>query len=777
MSLSLGTARRTAGRNSIWWGLGTIMLSWLVTACALLTPLPGKSSLEERLAAMPTGGLPLRGRVIIHWDEHQIPFIEAEHDADAAFALGLVHAHLRLGQMEIFRRISQGRIAEMGGPLAADIDHGLRILNFGRAAAKIAASLPPETRAWLDGYVRGINHYQRHVAKLPLEYAVLGLEREAWTVGDVLTTGRLAGTDVNWLVWANLLKLRRRDDWPEIWARLVESGSASVPSFEGTRDSGLLDDLFAGLSRSGSNSLAVAPRRSKSGGAIMANDPHLGIQLPNIWLLAGIKSPSYHVVGVMFAGLPIFAIGRNPWISWGGTNMRAASSELYDVSRLPPGEITERRETIGVRWWFDRDITVRETKWGPVLSDAPLLKGMGAPAFALKWTGHQASDEITAMLNVSRARNFKEFRDAFRSFAVPGENMLYADHDGNIGQVMAVRLPDRNGPPPGDIILDALTREAIWETMRTVEDLPFSLNPERGFLVSANNRPAETETPIGYFFSPDDRVERMARLLEATGKVGLKEIEQIQQDVYMPSSVTLRDVLVRRLDLSGIAAAATGRQREVIDLLESWDGHYRAGSRGALAFELFRNAFTSTFYEFTFGGQDWAAFAGISRIKSLMLEDLERAEPEKLDHALRRALQAAADRLDDFADWGDMHRLGLAHPLRLLPLIGGRYRFTDLPIGGSSDTLMKTAHGPTDRRHFTRYGSNARHVSDLSDMDSNYFVLLGGQDGWFNSTTFLDQLPLWLEGKYIWLPLRMDTVRARFAHKTELAPDHGERPG
>ena len=109
-----------------------------------------------------------------------------------------------------------------------------------------------------------------------------------------------------------------------------------------------------------------------------------------------------------------------------------------------------------------------------------------------------------------------------------------------------------------------------------------------------------------------------------------------------------------------------------------------------------------------------------------------------------------------------MHRLMLRHPLAFLPVIGGRFAFADLPSAGSSETLMKTAHGLTSERHRVRYGSNSRHISDMTDPDRNLFVLLGGQDGWLNSATFLDQVPLWREGRYIELPLRPETVRARF---------------
>ncbi len=123
----------------------------------------------------------------------------------------------------------------------------------------------------------------------------------------------------------------------------------------------------------------------------------------------------------------------------------------------------------------------------------------------------------------------------------------------------------------------------------------------------------------------------------------------------------------------------------------------------------------------------------------------------------------------EFADWGDMHRLRLAHPHALVPLIGERYRFDETPVGSSTDSLMKTAHGSTAERHFVRYGSNARHISDLSDLDANWFALLGGQDGWFNSANFADQFALSQAGEYVQLPLRPDSVRRRFPHTMHLS--------
>ena len=744
---------------------GMTILASLLSACSVLAPLPGETTSEERLSAIPVGGLMLEGAVTIHWDEHQVPFIEAERDADLPVAIGLVHAHLRLGQMELLRRISQGRIAEMGGPLATDIDEGLRILNFGAAADEIEAALPPESRAWLEAYVRGVNHYQQNVKRLPQEYRVLGLKREPWTVRDVLTFGRLSGTDVNWLVYRGLLNLRDREDWPELWARLVKEGTSSVPSFDGAAGQSAFNELLAGVSKSGSNSLAVAPSRTSTGAAIMANDPHLGITVPNIWLIMGVHSPSYHVVGLSVPGLPIFAIGRNPHIAWGGTNMRAASSDLVDLSTVPAGDITTRQEKIKVRWWFDRNVPVRETRWGPVLSDAPLLKREDGPHFALRWAGHQVSDEVGAMMKVSRATNFQEFRQAFKTFAVSGQNMLYADVDGNIGQVAAAKLPSRANGVPADVLVTPAQSDAAWSKMADVSSLPVTINPADGFLLSANNRPAPADVPLGYFFSPDDRMIRMREILTEKDRVDIADIKALQRDVYMTSSVELRDAL---LQLLGTLNPTEPGQQEIVKLMTGWDGHYRAESRGALAFELFYAAFKKRFAVSVMGERDADTYAGVGRIKTLLIADLKRVDADAVIAAARPALASAAENIAGFANWGDMHRLAISHPMGFLPVIGSRYRFADYPIGGSSHSIMKTAHATTDELHNTRFGSNARHISDMSDIDKNYFVLLGGQDGWFKSANFLDQVPYWLSGNYVQVPMRLDVVRKTFARKTVL---------
>ena len=387
----------------------------LSAGCGFLRPLPKDVSLNQRLAAFPQKNLPLTGRVEILWNQNQIPFILAEKDEDLPFALGLVHAHLRLPQIETMRRISQGRLGEIMGPFVAKADHAIRIIDFPKAAGTIAKGLPPGTRGWLEGFLRGLNHYIEHVDDWPPELAMLGVKREPWSLEELLSVGRLACTDVNWLHWYGSLGVQKQPAWPKLWKRMKAVGLASHPSF--LPPDNLPMGLTAGSVKSGSNCLAVSGDRTKSGAAFLANDAHVGLTLPALWLLVGMKSPSVLQVGFTMPGMPVVMMGRNRHIAWGGTNMLSFSSSLYDLSRLKNPKLTSRKETLRLRWWFDREITVRGSELGPVVSDAPFFEDMNLPPLALKWRGHTPSDETSAFLKINRAENWAQFRAAFASYA------------------------------------------------------------------------------------------------------------------------------------------------------------------------------------------------------------------------------------------------------------------------------------------------------------------------------------------------------------------------
>ncbi|MFW5832632.1 MAG: penicillin acylase family protein [Pseudomonadota bacterium] len=715
-----------------------LAMAFLLSACSAIHA--AQQSNGGRLNAFPTYGWPTEHPVTVRWNDHQVPFVEAASDTDLAFALGVVHHHRRAGQMRTLKQISQGRLAEMAGPPVRGIDEALRILDFGYAAPAVVRAWPDETRSFVRAFVDGLNWHQTNAAPPP-ELSLLGLEPEPWTAEDLVTIGRLAGTDVNWLAFFSALRSRLEPDWPETWQRIKLAGlGPDDAELEGATDVETLAELLAATSKQGSNSLALAPFRSASGAPLLANDPHLGLNLPNLWLLAGAKSPSYHVVGMMIPGLPFFGLGRSPDIAWGGTNARALSSDLVNVAGN--GDIVEETVTIDTRWWFDRTMTRRRSPEGPILSDSRFVRARPGEALALRWVGHEPTDEITAFLRAARATNVREFREAFAGYGVSAQNMLVADREGGIAMLMAAKLPKRGPRPPDDFVLQEASN---WQGFDTALTMGWVENPAEGFIASANDRPDYIGRPAGYFFSPKDRVNRMAHLVEQHGTLAVDDLFALQTDVVSEPAAAMAAGLVARADDLHLL-------HPLLDDLRGWDGAYTIESRAPVVFEtllyhLARALYANGDGEVSRERQSW------SNLQLFLLADLDARLPQERLDLLQKAVTAAAPDAEPYKAWGDMHRVRVGHLLGNVPVIGGFFRIADLPSAGSRETLMKRSHNLVNGRHRATFGAQSRHVSDLADPDANWFVLFGGQDGWLGSAQFADQIELWREGRYLQLPL------------------------
>jgi penicillin amidase len=738
------------------------VLTLALCACAALPP--RSVTTAERIAAFPTAGLPLEQAVTVRWNRYGVPWIEARTDRDLAFTLGLIHAHLRLGQMALAKRIVQGRLSESAGPSTHDIDRLLRTIDFDYASAGSESRMSPDTHAWMQAFVEGLNWYQQHAARRPPEYGLLGLRDEPWTIADLLAIGRLAGTDVNWLADAQLLQARLKPGWPQVWQRALAAGTDSPMSFGSNEAASLLSSLLARSGHSGSDALAVAPGHSKSGAALLASDPHLGLTLPNFWILVGLKSPGYHAVGLMPPGLPIIGLGRNDDVAWSGTNMHAAASDLYDVSG-EPAALASRQERLRTRLWFDSEVTVRRAPAGPIVSDTSFFPARPGETIALHWTGHEPSDEIGAFLGAMRAKTAGEFRAALAGYSVGGENMLCATRTGDICQVMAVHLPIREPGLPADLVRRVDDPAARWRGEAGALDLPWALNPPAGLLASANNRPTLTAFPVGYFFQTAERIERLRALLSAKEKLSLDDLDALVQDTLSISALELKTALAAEIRKAGVA----GAQPEFIRTLESWDGRYDAAQPGPVAFEMLLYEVAQRLY----AGED----GKVPSVKSdwnylihYLRADLAARPEQERTTLIGAAMQAAARSAPRYPRWGDMHRMRVGHALADVPLIGGFFVLDDYGVGGSRNTIMKTAHGLVDGRHDASYGSQARQLCDMSDPDLNRFVLFGGEDGWLGSANFADQVELWRAGRTITMPLTAQAVAEQFPMVLRLVP-------
>jgi penicillin amidase len=730
----------------------------------------GTTSFSERLAAFPTTA-PIQSIGHIHWNEYAVPFIEAESDKDGFFLLGAIHAHLRLGQMELLKRLASGRLSEMVGPFANDLDHTIRILHLGKGSQKVIEKMDPETKDLLSAFVAGINWYQNELQQLPPEFELFQMEREQWGVEDVLLMTRLAGIDLSWMFYFGFLQIEEQSLRERLWQHFLEGNEIRAQQDQLTmslHDMGIesATQLFMQMSKTGSNAVVISGDRTKHGAALLASDPHLGTSVPNFWLLAGIRTPEFQVVGMMIPGVPFFALGRNEHIAWGGTNLRAISTHLY---RVEPQEISSRKERIRTRWWFDTMREVRESSLGPIISDAPFFPENSDP-IALYWVGHQGrSDEVTSFLRANRAQTFDEFLKSFESYGVSGQNMLYGDHEGNIGHLLAYHQPLlKDADRTMDLFKSA---ENIPSSFRSAPELPYRYNPNSGYIGSANDKSFDTEIPLSFSYADPSRALRMAELIEAQQVITRDHMKELQQDVHSLSSITLRDLLLSTLTSAEQKAFEEDyRVGKMYQAFSQWDGFFDTESTGALAFHLIISESIPEILQEFFPDEQERSMMLRGALWQKVLRQRVQSDVDKqtIARGITQALQNTHKQYARYGTWGAMHEHHIQHILGRLPIIGSRFRFEKFEAPGSSDTLYKSANTFSLEPHSVSYGAQARFIAELDEPDENYFVLLGGQDGWIRSENFLDQIPLWKAGEYMRLPLSAEGVRKSFRWTTEI---------
>jgi penicillin amidase len=703
----------------------------------------------ERLAMLPASA-PLSARLTIRWNDQHVPFIEAATERDAAVGLGIVHGHLRLGMLEVMRRAARGRISEVAGPIALELDRLLRLLDFPCASTASLAMLPPATRAFVDGFAEGIS---AAAATRPLapELDILGIEPEPWTAEDLFAVGRLCSADYSWRVWRTLNTLRQDEDWAKTWVDLVDTGmDDELPVGAETLERSLPDAFVRG-----SNAFAVDGSRTATGVPILSCDPHLPIVTPNIWLIAGFRTPDLTVWGLMIPGLPIFGVGRNRHGAWGGTNLHATSSELVDVE----GEAIETVTTaIPVRGGDTETVELRQHRLGPIISDAKPFN-MPSETVALHWLGHRASDEYTPFLGLMRAKDWDDFETAIDGYGLPGLNMLWADRSGTIGKMIAARIPRRPLETPPDIVISPEAAHEQWANLLSARDLPIVKNPPSGLVSSANEAPDTSPVTISLFFSPDTRVRRIAALVGDRHDLTADDVKAMQLDVFHEPA----HALARRIARVAAAARLGG---PVADAIAGWDGDYGEESAGALAFELVAKPLVEALEARSprkYANAHWRPFSRLQRLA-------DAASDEELAIVLQGALAEAAVPFREHGTWGAIHRIALAHPLSRLPWLKPRLPSLEFPTGGSNDTLMKAQHPFTQEVHRVTFGAEARFIADLSDEDATWAVLLGGQDGWPGSRSMFDQVGAWRRGDLIQLPMRRETLAIAFPRVVTISP-------
>ena len=720
-----------------------------------------RSSLPDRKDSVTIPGL--SSEVIVSRDKWGIPHIKADNEQDLFLATGFIQARERLWQMELIRRLAYGRLSEILGKPGERFDVRSRVLGIPLAIERDYQKLPVEMKELLSAYARGVNAYLGSLKwNWPPEFMILRFRPEPWRVEDTLAIKHvlameLAADLTSELPRMNIMKLTGHRG-----LEVLEPNIDFAPDPEVR-----LDLLFLGeLERpilAGSNNWVISGSLTESGQPLLANDPHLAISVPPIWMEIDLESPDYKVSGVTVPGVPLVIIGHNQYIAWGVTNSYLDVQDIYveqvnwdNESYFRKGEwkpFTFRKEIVKIRGEKEpRIMNIRWTEEGPMLN--PFLLNCEMP-ITLRWTIYEGDQTVYGLYLINRARNWTEFCQGVRLFENPSQNFVYADIAGNIGYYLSGKIPVRKKetavyPYPG------WWDDSLWTGYLAEEDKPNQFNPPAGFIVTANSDlyPEGYQHYLGYDWLSSDRKERIKELIAARPKHSLESLMAIQNDVYSRRAERVKKVL-NQIRLSDPAAEQARK------ILVQWDGEVRGGLAPAI-FEVFWEklqelTFSDDFRAYYEQIADYFRFkeAGLERIlgqpDSRWFDNRETEKVETREEMIEKALLETLSSLrkkfgrnEEKWDWSLLHRLHYQHLLGQKWFLGffnaGRF-----PMIGDS-TTVRASFGSGGWE--TTGGASCRLIVDLSDLDRSLSVITSGQSGHFMSPHYRDQISLYLNSLY-----------------------------
>jgi len=554
-------------------------------------------------------------RAQITRDKNGVVMINADTDHDAFFAIGFAHAQDRMWQLELERRIAAGRLSEIFGQTTVPQDAWMRSLGLYDSAEMSWSKLSPEAQASLTAYAAGINAWLDQNPTLPPEFLALGVRPTRWREVDSLAWSKVFALNLSGNMWNEISNVvasesLRKEQMVDLMgysqsdlsltAKATTTATGKTLTDLLTFRKNLESEMKIGGQYVGSNAWVISGKLMEDGHAVLANDPHLGLQIPSSWYVAHLKGDKLDVSGMTLVGLPLVIFGQNGEIAWGGTSMMADVQDLYIEQPNPEDPAQYKRdgawmnfqihsETINIKADFPASlrapveavkIQIRKTLDGPVVSD---LIGVFDQPVALRWTALDPDDaSYEAFLRVNYAHDWTTFKDAFQTYVAPAMNMLYADKLNNIGSIGVGRIPIR-AKGKGRLPAPGWTSEYAWNGYIPFKDWPQRFNPEQGYIVSANNKLVDSDYP--YFISadwaPPHRAQRIEQLLQdkisRNELISLDYVERMQGDTI--------DLSVGRLleYLKQVSPNGPGQQK-ALSYLSAWKGDMAQDSQGAAIF-------------------------------------------------------------------------------------------------------------------------------------------------------------------------------------------------
>jgi len=768
-------------------------------------------SLPQHLGVKSVTGI--ESAVEINFDQMGIPQIWAQSEREACFALGWLHAQDRLFQIDLIRRVAQGRLSEMLGKRTLAFDQLQRKIGHNRMAGRDISQLDKRNKNLLQAYVDGINSGARDLKSLPFEYHLLRFEFEPWTIRDCLgilsyQTWFSDALQANDEFYLELMKKVPDGSYLDFMIPFPDWSFESVPREEapsaGKRSkSGIFDftdyiqESFINsivsfstpftLSNS-SNAWVVAPQKTKQGAAILASDPHLDISmLPEFWYAAGVhvEEDSLNVFGLTTPGLPFLAYGRNDQAAWAFTAGGVDVSDYY-LEKINPQDSHQYQVAGG---WKNFEVVqeiilikgsdaadtlqVKIGRHGPVLMENDSIR----QAMCLYWAGFDCSiaRAVNSGFKLSRVADFDSFRSLITNFGALNANWVYADRKGNIGYQLGTPVPIRNYDQKV-VQIPGWDDSFLWQGYYPLDQTPHAYNPVRGWLATCNNRPGSLagKTMAGNF--AEDRILRINELLSNAGDLTAAEMTMFQMDLKSSSLLRWKTEVIRILKAMGVG--------EYAQIMNNWKGQMDIDSRAAGIIETwFYNLKQLTFQD------ELKEITGVFNNRILFRDyimeylyfqgnpswfddksTIDRVESR--DEIASQAMQLTMDQVKDKV-WGDLQQISPAHPLAEIPLVSQIFSLRRGPFtrGGSAGTLNAATPIRTRKGKFSVIGGpSARLVFDFTDRDANSIMLPAGQSGNPVSIHFFDFYEKWEKGEVWSIPLTRSRNYQNAATSLKLEP-------
>jgi penicillin amidase len=739
----------------------------------------------------------------VYLDERLVPHIFASNETDAYFVQGYVHAKFRLWQMQFQVLAAAGRLCEVLGEKVGDNsvleahDRKFRRLGMVLAAENSLRAMNdrPEDKAHMEAYAAGVNHYigQLTPAQYPIEYKLLDYEPERWTpLHSALFLKYMSydlaadlddfeATNLRQHLGDELFNLAfplRADSLDPIAPKgtVFDIKNTPIPLPPAQLDSlyaaqqGFAFNIEKPHPENGSNNWVVAGSKTASGRPILCNDPHLGLNLPSLWFETQIVTPDYNVYGVSFAGAPSVVIGFNDSIAWGVTNAMRDVMDFYEIKfrdssmneYLYNGEWTKtewRTETIRIRGKADFIDRIPITYWGPVMFDQTYQSKMNnGRAYAVRWKAHDNSLELGAFRGLNRAKNYNDYLNAIRLFKCPGQNFVFASKTNEIAWWQQANFPAK-WKRQGDFVMPGWDNTFRWQGNIDTADNIHMVNPERGFVASANQLPADSAYPF-YLGGYHDvyRGVIINRMLGKMGGITATDMQKMQTDNYNVFAEMALPMLLKNVDESKLSSKAI----ELLQVVKQWNLRADPQENGMTVFSSWWRSFADTVWNDNLERKDklpvtrpgdHTLFEAVQKDSAFVFVDnINTVETETLPHMVTAALNKTAEDLkkEKNLNWAVVKDTRVGHLLSALPGFSRMH----LPIGGGSKIINATTktHGPSWRV-----------VVEMTDQTNAYGIYPGGQSGNPGSQYYDMFIDKWAKGEYypLWIMKEADKKSAK----------------